>query len=56
MYVKHERCIFGRSGELLRMRTENSDLIMQKENQVIQIIFGHKSFQVVYRFKRLGEK
>ena len=35
----------------LCMRTENLDLIMQKDSRVVQMIIGYKSFLIIYKFK-----
>ena len=56
VHVKHAECIFVSRGEYSRMHTENLDLIMQKDSQVVQIIIGHKSFQIICRFKQWEEK
>ena len=39
-----------------KVSTKNLDLIMQKDSLVIQMIIGHKNFQIIYRFNRPEEK
>ena len=52
VYVKHGKCIFVPQGEFLRMRTINLNLMMQKGSRVVQMIIAHKSFHIIYIFKR----
>ena len=40
--------------EYSRMHSKNLDLVMQKENHVVQIIVNER-FQIICRFKRLKE-
>ena len=47
VHVKHVKCIFCTHSEDLCMHTKTCDLIMKKDSPVIQIIFRHKSFQIV---------
>ena len=38
------------------MRTTNLNLMMQKGSRVVQMIIAHKSFHIIYIFKRLDQK
>ena len=38
------------------MRTANLNLMMQKSSQVVKMIIAHKSFHIIYIFKRLDKK
>ena len=38
------------------MRSTNLNLIMQKGSRVVQMIIAHKSFHIIYTFKRLDQK
>ena len=37
------------------MRTTNLNLMMQKGSRVVQMIIAHKSFHIIYIFKRLEQ-
>ena len=43
---------FVPQGEYSRMRTINLNLMMQKGSRVVQMIIAHKSFHIIYIFKR----
>ena len=51
-HVKHGKCSFVPQGEFSRMRTTNLNLMMQKGSRVVQMIIAHKSFHIIYIFKR----
>ena len=38
------------------MHTANLNLMMQKSSQVVKMIIAHKSFHIIYIFKRLDKK
>ena len=52
VHVKHGKCIFVPQGEYSRIRTINLNLMMQKGRRVVQMIIAHKSFLIIYIFKR----
>ena len=52
VHVKDGKCIFVPQGEHSRMRMTNLNLMMQKGSRVVQMIIAHKSFHVIYIFKR----
>ena len=56
LHVKHGTCIFVPHDVCLRMRTTNLNLMMQKGNRVVQMITAHKSFHIIYIFKRWEQK
>ena len=53
VHVKHGKCIFVPLGEYSRMSTTNfKHLLVQKGSRVVQMIIAHKSFHIIYIFKR----
>ena len=44
VHVKHGKCNFVPQGELLRMRTTNLNLMMEKGSRVVQMIIAHNVF------------
>ena len=55
VHVKHGKFIFVPQGEFSRMRTTNLNWMMQKGSLVVQMIIAHKSFHIIYIFKRLDQ-
>ena len=52
--MKHEKCIFVPRCEY--SGTKNFDVIMQKQNLVVQIIIGHKVLDYFQIKRRRGKK